>query len=325
MGDWSWSDEQGWLWSNDEPTEATPVTEPLSIDVPDELWPVPTADPPRTATATVRSAAEVLTAAGIIRGPEVVELAAAAGLELAAAATLLQKESGGGRNVWGSDPVQTGGLYVKGAQVTQAAYTSYKAYRSRLGYQGVGPCQLTYGPLQDMADRIGGCWDWRANVTIGFRLLAGYIKANGVRTGFRIFNGSGAAAERYADDAIAKYGKWQALLGGTTTGDEDLTPEEHSMLAAVFQQMSGSTDVTKWPGWPSFKGGSGYSLTLLDYLRQADVQLQTAKSDIVALQSRAETAPVSAPAELSEDDVRRIVTSMLEQLVASWANRGTGT
>ena len=56
----------------------------------------------------------VLGRGGILRAAEVVDLAAAA--------TLLAVESGGGRNVWGSDGVSTGGIYVKGSEVTQAAY-----------------------------------------------------------------------------------------------------------------------------------------------------------------------------------------------------------
>jgi hypothetical protein len=47
------------------------------------------------------TAAEVLANHGIQRATEVIELAAAAELELPVAATLLEKESGGGHNVWG--------------------------------------------------------------------------------------------------------------------------------------------------------------------------------------------------------------------------------
>src|SRR5690606_10722699 len=110
---------------------------------------------------------------GLPRADEIVELAAQEGLDLACAVVLLQKESGG-RNVWGHDPVDTGGVYVKGSEVTREAYLEYK--RRNLPAQGVGPCQLTYKPFQQQADDIGGCWDWRRNVTIGFRILAGYIK-----------------------------------------------------------------------------------------------------------------------------------------------------
>ena len=42
----------------------------------------------------------VLTQGGILRAAEIVPIARAAGLDLAAAATVLIKESSGGRNVW---------------------------------------------------------------------------------------------------------------------------------------------------------------------------------------------------------------------------------
>jgi hypothetical protein len=158
-------------------------------------------------------AAESLTAWGILRAAEVVEIAAGAKLELASAATMLEKESGGGRNVWGHDGVSTGGYYTKGAAVTRASYEAWKPNRSRLGSQGVGPTQLTYPPLQDQADRLGGCWDWRINVTVGFRHLAELQRQYGIRGGFRRYNGSGPAAEAYADDSMARRAKWQTRIG----------------------------------------------------------------------------------------------------------------
>lgn len=169
-------------------------------------------------------AVESLAAWGIVRAPEVLEIAAGAGLELASAAAMLEKESFGGRNVWGSDGVDDGGFYVKGSTVTRAAYEAWLPHRSRLGSQGVGPCQLTYPPLQDQADRLGGCWDWRTNVVVGCRHLAGLQAQHGIRGGFRRYNGSGSAAERYADDAMSKRQKWLDRLGSTTSATPTPTP-----------------------------------------------------------------------------------------------------
>lgn len=160
-------------------------------------------------------AAAVLAAHRIVRPAEVVELAIAAGLDLAAAAVLLEKESGGGRNVWGHDPVPTGGFYRKGGEVTREDYLAWRPHRGRLGSQGVGPCQLTWPPFQDRADERGGCWDWRVNISVGFEILADLIRRYGPRSGFRRYNGSGPAAERYATDAMARLGVWAARLGGT--------------------------------------------------------------------------------------------------------------
>jgi hypothetical protein len=160
----------------------------------------------------------VLADHGIQRPAEVIELAARAGLELAAAATLLQKESGGGKNIYGHDAVDTGGFYVKGGPVTKANFTDYKKHRKQLGAQGVGPTQLTLPAFQDRADARGGCWDWKVNALVGFEILAGLVTAHGVHDGFRAYNGSGPAAERYADDAVVKLSAWRQRLQGAMSG-----------------------------------------------------------------------------------------------------------
>jgi len=194
------------------------------------------------------TAADVLAKHGTQRAAEVVQLAAAAGLELAAAATLLEKESGGGHNVWGHDNVETGGHYVKGAEVTEQAYRNYKAdrVRGRIGAQGVGPTQLTFGGFQDQADQRGGCFNWRVNCAVGFEILADHIHRLGTRDGFRAYNGSGPAAERYADDAMGKLAAWRSRLGGGSMApraamappEEDLTGEQARQLKAVFDGLT---------------------------------------------------------------------------------------
>ena len=122
----------------------------------------------------------VLAQGGILQAADVASIAAAADLDLAAAATLLIKESGGGRNVWGSDNVPTGGSYDKGGVVTRDNYAAYRAAirAGKAGRQGCGPCQLTFGPFQDQADALGGCWDWRANCRVGFGVLASLIRVS---------------------------------------------------------------------------------------------------------------------------------------------------
>ena len=164
------------------------------------------------------NAVDILAAGGIRNAAAVAAAAQAAGLELAAAATMLDKESAGGLNLWGHDGVATGGAYVMGALVTEQAYRAYKVALAtgRAGRQGVGPCQLTYHTLQDQADAQGGCWRPEVNLRVGFTHLAQLIRANGTRGGFRAYNGSGPAAERYADDAMRRYAAWQARLRGAS-------------------------------------------------------------------------------------------------------------
>jgi len=186
----------------------------------------------------------VLAQHGIERPAAVVELAALTGLELAAAATLLEKESSGGRNVYGRDPVETGGFYEKGGPVTRASYLKYKAHRSELGAQGVGPTQLTFPAFQDRADERGGCWDWRVNTLVGFEILSGLIKAKGVRSGFRAYNGSGPPAEAYAADAMKRLQAWRDRLVATpvpATGRATLREGDTGPEVAAVQRFLNRT------------------------------------------------------------------------------------
>jgi peptidoglycan hydrolase-like protein with peptidoglycan-binding domain len=162
---------------------------------------------------------EALAAGGIVRAGEVAELARRAGLALPAAATVLQVESGGGYNVWGHDAVDPCGAYRKGAPVTEAAYRRYLAIRGARHErsQGVGPCQLTWWGLQDLADRRGGCWRWEVNAAVGFEHLAELIRSGGVREGFRAYNGTGAAARAYADRAVGVLDGWTRRLSGASS------------------------------------------------------------------------------------------------------------
>jgi hypothetical protein len=126
-----------------------------------------------------------------------------AGLNIALAASLLIQESGGGENIYGHDPT----IFVGAGQVTEANYQVYLAERRHSGntlMQGVGPCQLTYWSLQDAADRLGGCWKPLCNMRVGFSHLAEAIRRSGLRAGVAAYNGSGPAAEAYAQEVIQR-------------------------------------------------------------------------------------------------------------------------
>ncbi len=64
--------------------------------------------------------------------------------------------------------------------------------------------------------------------------------------------------------------------------DDEMTPEDrkklneaHTMLTGIWSQLAGEgAKPGKFTGWPSFEDGSGKRLTVVDYLRQADAQLQ---------------------------------------------------
>jgi hypothetical protein len=216
---------------------------------------------------------------------------------------MLEKESSGGHNVWGHDGTSTGGYYTKGAEVTRAAYEAWKPHRKQLGSQGVGPTQLTYGPFQDQADAQGGCWDWRTNIRVGFGVLAADVKARGVRLAFRTYNGGPnptgqnlVDAERYADDAMNRYNTWRSRLAGATTTTEvdDMAnvPQEQwdellKLTRWMWSQLAGeNAKPFEFTGWPSFPDGSGQARTLVDYHRQADVQLEDVRRRLTALEAK---------------------------------------
>jgi hypothetical protein len=182
------------------------------------------------------TAAGTLTAWGIVRASEVIELAAAANLPLAHACAMLENESAGGRNVWGGDNVPGRGvLYRPGTEVMQVDYLRYRAavQRREAGRQGVGPTQLTYGPYQDEADAIGGCWDWRANVRVGFGVLSGLLRQHGPARGLAVYNGGPRAAtpgvilaaDSYSDKAMRRAQVWSDRLGSAAAAPSSTTPE----------------------------------------------------------------------------------------------------
>lgn len=162
------------------------------------------------------SAVDALVAGGIRMPNEMITAAVAERVGLAVAATILMKETGGGRNIYGHDGVQTGGLYAKGGAVTRTNYLAYRTAMKagKIGRQGVGPCQCTSAQYQDTADLLGGCWDPIANMRSGFRGMGALIGKYGVRQGARRYNGSGPAAEKYGADFEARYLDWRKRLQG---------------------------------------------------------------------------------------------------------------
>jgi hypothetical protein len=151
-----------------------------------------------------------------IRPEQTIEAALDEGIDLAVAATLLEKESSGGRNVWGHDAVDSRGIYDKGAEVTEGVFRAYRdaVKAGRIRRLGVGPCQCTSAEFQDRADELGGCWDPVANMRSGFRgMQARIVRAGGnVHDAARSYNGR----EDYADDFVKRLKVWKARLAGVS-------------------------------------------------------------------------------------------------------------
>jgi hypothetical protein len=116
---------------------------------------------------------------------------------------MLILESSGGRNVFeGGDPV------------TEPLYRAYLAERDRTGPLGVGPCQITWPPLQDRADELGGCWRPEINCRVGFELLADHIERYGPERAFAAYNSGAPEPNAYSARAMELLPTWRAIVSG---------------------------------------------------------------------------------------------------------------
>lgn len=131
---------------------------------------------------------------------------------LARCLALLENESGG-RNVFGAEGEACLREWYD-QEVTQTRYSFYKLRRNQgLSPNGVGPTQLTDPSLQIAAEKRGGCWIPLHNMEIGFGFLHGLIlRYDSVWEGFRAYNGSGPAAESYANRAVERAATWERRL-----------------------------------------------------------------------------------------------------------------
>lgn len=127
-----------------------------------------------------------------------------ANIPLSYACALLEQETGGGSNVFGHDPT----IYVGAGKVTEAKYKAYKKARGKTHMQGVGPVQLTWWATQDAADALGGCWRPGINMLVGFKQLKANVSSKGVHQGVKAYNGTGPAADAYAQSWMAKEVRW---------------------------------------------------------------------------------------------------------------------
>jgi hypothetical protein len=142
-----------------------------------------------------------------------------AGIPIAAAFALVEKESGrAARNVFGHDPTTSIPSSWMGQRVTRSRYVHYKRWRAARGMQGVGPLQLTWWEFQDRADRLGGCWKPWHSIRVGLEVYAGHYRAASgtrrerLRAAAEKYNGSGPAAVAYGRDFMVKFDAWQRVL-----------------------------------------------------------------------------------------------------------------
>lgn len=242
------------------------------------------------------SAAVVLSQYGLVNTDAIVAAAALENVDLAIAAAMIQKESGG-RNVWGSDGVSTGGAYTKGGAVTKANYLAYRSLvkAGKIGRQGCGPAQCTSAAYQDSADAIGapnglGCWDPVTNIRAGLRGLGALIRTYGVQVGAQHYNGSGPAAVAYGKDFLSRYNTWKARLAGVVvppinSEDDELDANQAQQLQEVHEQLL--TLLKPWGGGVSDKDSadaSGYNL--FQYVLRNNVEVHQLRIQVAALAAK---------------------------------------
>lgn len=126
------------------------------------------------------------------------------------ALALIEQESGF-RNVFGHDPTNSIPVKWRGSKVTKDKYKYYKTRRS-MGMQGVGPAQLTWWEYQDLADRRGGCWIPKHNISVAMDHLGSMLVNSYIHHALKAYNGTGDAAERYAVIVKSRMDKWHTRL-----------------------------------------------------------------------------------------------------------------
>jgi soluble lytic murein transglycosylase-like protein len=143
--------------------------------------------------------------------PRVVLEARRAKVPVSLLCAFLTQESGF-KNVFGHDAVRNP---IKGGPVTKARYLAYKRYRDQgLGMQGVGPGQLTWVGFQDQADKLGGCWKPKHNIRVAAGLIGSLLRAHpgNEHAAIARYNGTGPAAEHYADSVLRLQKVWHERL-----------------------------------------------------------------------------------------------------------------
>jgi hypothetical protein len=168
---------------------------------------------PRTARPQRRNTGAIIDASGGRYGRLITAEARRARLPLALACALVEQESSF-RNVFGHDDVPN--PIPKGSPVTRESYLRYVAFRNHgLGNQGVGVTQLTFAPFQDSATKLGGCWKVSNQLRVGFGMLAGNVRAQGMRRGLAAYNAGNPDSPqglRYAGQVLDKMAVWSRRL-----------------------------------------------------------------------------------------------------------------
>lgn len=117
----------------------------------------------------------------------------------------------------------------------------------------------------------------------------------------------------------------QGAAAPAPTPEDDLTPDQDRLLRVIFDQITGN-NFTGWPTWPD---GTGESLSLVDYARRDNVEVRQLHVNANALHQKVDAlaervgqlssgdgsvAPTTGPASLTDADVNRIATRVIDLL-----------
>lgn len=159
--------------------------------------------------------AERLKRKGVKQPYVVIDEARRANILVASALAMLENETGIPQaNIFGGDY----GSAYRGRPPFYHDVVTEKRVKALLAQplnNGVGWTQLTYRPLVVEAQQMGGAHTPRYQMRVGFRVLRENFERYGsVREMFRSYNGSGSAAEAYADRAMARRSEWLQITKG---------------------------------------------------------------------------------------------------------------
>lgn len=110
-------------------------------------------------------------------------------------------------------------------------------------------------------------------------------------------------------------------LLATEGDDDDMTDEDRKLLfecrailAELRQQHAGTPEIGKWPGWPTWQGGTEEKLTLLDLARRGNVESRQAWLAVKRIEARLANLEQPAGGGMSEADVARVAEAVVALL-----------
>jgi hypothetical protein len=71
-----------------------------------------------------------------------------------------------------------------------------------------------------------------------------------------------------------------------TTEEDELDAREKAQLDTLLAQITGTSEPWQFTGWDSWAGGTGEKMTVVDYLRRANVETRQLRNEVKALRDQ---------------------------------------